>query len=112
MINVLLFVIAVIIFAISFPISIIYIAVDAIVGLLGRMALSIDLAGNVLLSEPFNDFIITNDGYKFGNRKETISSALGKNQRDGTLTALGENLCNLLDWLDPEHCKKSIDEKV
>lgn len=47
-------------------------------------------------------------GYHFGNFGETISSALGKNQRDKTLSWFGEFICFILDTLDKNHCKKSI----
>lgn len=47
-----------------------------------ELALTIDRIGNVVCRDPFNDLLRHNDGYRFGKRKETISSALGKNQRD------------------------------
>ncbi len=50
------------------------------------------------------------DCYKFGNVNETISSVLGKNQRDKTLSWFGIFICFILDKLDKEHCKKSIVE--
>ena len=48
--------------------------------------------------------------YKFGNVNETISSALGKNQRNNTLSRLGKIIVFILDKIDREHCKKSITE--
>lgn len=56
--------------------------------------------------------IIETTPYKFGNVNETISSALGKNQRDGTLSRFGKFICFVLDKLDKNHCKKSINELV
>ena len=50
--------------------------------------------------------------YKFGNVNETISSALGKNQRDGTLSWFGKFIAFVLDKIDKDHCKKSINENV
>ena len=50
-----------------------------------------------------------NNGYAFGNPNETISSALGKNQRDGTLSWFGKVICKILDTIDKNHCEKSID---
>ena len=47
---------------------------------------------------------------RFGNFEETISSALGKNQRNGTLTRTGRVLVWILDMIEKEHCKKSIKE--
>lgn len=46
--------------------------------------------------------------YQFGDFRETISSVLGKNQRDGTLSKKGEILVSILDFIDKDHCKKSI----
>ena len=76
------------------------------------IATSIDTSGNVVCVDLFNIILITKNGYKFGNRKETISSALGKNQRDGTLSIAGTALCEILDLIDPNHCQKSIDNLI
>ena len=54
--------------------------------------------------------LITKDGYKFGNSNETISSTLGKNERDNTLSQIGKALVWLLDKIDKDHCKKAIVE--
>ena len=112
MIRIALFFVAVILFILCLPVAIFYLVFDTVASLFFRIAVVIDMGGNVLGEEIFNDFLITKDGYKFGNRKETISSVLGKNQRDGTLTALGNGLCKLLDIIDKDHCKKSIDNMV
>lgn len=50
------------------------------------------------------------ESYKFGDIRETISSALGKNEREGTLTLFGKSVCNILNFLDKNHCQKSIKE--
>lgn len=76
------------------------------------IATSIDASGNVVCVDLFNITLIKKNGYKFGNRKETISSALGKNQRDATLTIAGTALCAILDFIDPNHCQKSIDNLI
>ena len=76
------------------------------------IATSIDASGNVVGKELFNLALKKKRGYAFGKRKETISSALGKNQRDGTLTKLGKALAFVLDKIDTNHCLKSIDELV
>ena len=52
--------------------------------------------------------LLTKDGYKFGDYRETISSALGKNKLKNTLTKTGKALCAILDFLDKDHCIKSI----
>lgn len=75
-------------------------------------AISIDKFANREFRATWNKFLITKQGYKFGNELETISSALGKNQRDKTLTKIGRILCSILDTIDKEHCKKSINNNI
>lgn len=112
MIKIALFLIAFLMFILSLPIAIFYVIFDGVSNLLFRVAVVIDMTGNVLGEEIFNDLLIKENGYKFGNRKETISSVLGKNQRDNTLSGVGVTLCNILDTIDKNHCMKSIDEMV
>ena len=61
------------------------------------------------MSKLFNDILITRDGYLFGDDRETISSVLGKNQITHTLTVFGKLLCKVLDSIDKNHCRKSIE---
>lgn len=75
-----------------------------------RTAREIDLFANVVGAEFWNAVFITDGGYKFGNPKETISSVLGKNQRDKTLTLLGDALRWVLDRIDEDHCLNSIND--
>tara|TARA_Y100001980_G_C14366904_1_gene173050 strand:+ start:311 stop:700 length:390 start_codon:yes stop_codon:yes gene_type:complete len=77
-----------------------------------RTAREIDLFANVVGAEFWNSVFITNGGYKFGNPKETISSVLGKNQRDKTLTLLGDALRWILDRIDEDHCLNSINDEA
>jgi 8-oxo-dGTP diphosphatase len=76
------------------------------------IATSIDASGNVVCKDLFNLILIKKGGYAFGNRKETISSALGKNQRDNMLTGAGKAIAFVLDKIDKDHCLKSIDSLV
>ena len=76
------------------------------------IATSIDASGNVVCKDLFNLILIKKGGYDFGKRKETISSVLGKNQRDDTLTNTGKGVAFVLDKIDPNHCLKSIDSLV
>ena len=64
--------------------------------------------GNREFRATWNRFLITEDGYKFGDSRETISSVLGKNKIAGTLTKTGKILCCILDSIDHNHCIKSI----
>ena len=71
-------------------------------------AVNLDRFGNSEFRTLFNLTLRKKEGYKFGNMEETISSALGKNQQNGTLTRTGKALVWILDLLDRNHCKKSI----
>ena len=77
-----------------------------------RTAREIDLFANVVGAEFWNAVFIIDGGYKFGNPKETISSVLGKNQRDKTLSLAGDLLRWILDLIDDNHCLNSINDDV
>lgn len=77
-------------------------------GFFKQSALDLDRYGNRTLRTLWNHAIITKDGYQFGNEKETISSALGKNQLKNTTTFLGKVLIWILDKIEKGHCIKSI----
>lgn len=73
------------------------------------IAIGLDQIGNSVCRDMLNATLIHQyESYKFGRINETISSVLGKNQRQGTLSGLGEIIVAMLDWLDPGHCEKSI----
>jgi hypothetical protein len=74
-----------------------------------QTATDIDRFGNRNF-RTFLNLTLQKNGYEFGDVGETISSALGKNQRDGTLTKTGKLICKILDSLDKNHCQKSIKE--
>lgn len=73
-------------------------------------AVNIDRFGNREFRTLFNSTLKTKEGYEFGDFRETISSVLGKNQRDQTLSRTGRILVKILDTIDKDHCKKSIME--
>ena len=73
-------------------------------------AVNLDRFGNSEFRTLFNLTLKKKEGYKFGNMEETISSALGKNQQNGTLTRTGRVLVWILDTIEKEHCRKSIKE--
>ncbi|QLG46168.1 NUDIX hydrolase [Costertonia aggregata] len=74
-----------------------------------KVAISIDQLGNVMMMHLLNVLWIKKGGYKFGNRDETISSALGRNKVLGTLTGFGKAIDKILDVIDPNHSLNSID---
>ena len=71
-------------------------------------AVNIDKFGNREFRKLWNLTLRKSNGYKFGNVEETISSALGKNERDGTLSTAGKSLVWILDKIDKNHSLKSI----
>lgn len=77
-------------------------------GIFRSVAIWIDQIGNSVCRDLFNRCLITTGGYKFGKVQETISSVLGKNQETWTLTCLWAIIVKLLDALDKDHCKDSI----
>lgn len=77
-----------------------------------RIAISIDQLGNVIMQHVLNTLWIKRSGYKFGNRDETISSALGRNKKLGSLTLFGKLIDKILDVIDPDHSLDSIDYYV
>ena len=75
-------------------------------------AISLDKYANRELRTLWNATLKLESGYAFGNVNETISSVLGKNQRDNTLSRVGRWLAAFLDFLDKDHCLKSINLNV
>ena len=77
-----------------------------------RTARAIDVFANVNGAEFFDAIFIRDGGYKFGNPKETISSVIGKNQRDNTLSIAGQILRWMLDRIEQDHCLNSINSQA
>ena len=119
-IGVLLFFISILLLVITGPLGFIYGLFHALFtrgfsGLSGytlKIAISIDQLGNVIMQHLLNLLWIRDGGYKFGNRDETISSALGRNKLMGTLTPFGKGIDYILDLIDPNHSLNSIDYYV
>lgn len=111
--NVLLFIAAIILL---FTFSTVSIAAAIILILRGKTssnyffesALQIDILGNILCQYILNKLFVENNGYQFGRRNETISSVLGKNQRDNTLRWFGKLIVLILDLFEKDHCLISI----
>ena len=74
-------------------------------------AITIDKLANREFRSLWNKTLKNENGYLFGFENETISSALGKNQRDKTLTKTGKVLVCILDTIDNNHCLKSINNQ-
>ena len=62
---------------------------------------------NVKYHLMLNSMLIAQNGYQFGVEGESISSALGKNLIQGTLTPLGQSIATLLNVFEDNHVIKS-----
>ena len=72
-------------------------------------AIATDQHANTYLAKLFNDIMIKPGGHKFGNPDETISSVLGKNLQKNNLSFIGKCLNFILDQIDSNHSIKSIE---
>lgn len=81
-----------------------------------KSAMNIDIFANSEFKTLFNrNFLTPQSKHHFGHREETISSVLGKNYRDKTLSKKGEKLRKLVDGVDksvPNHCEYWINDKI
>lgn len=117
LIGVLLFIISLILLVITGPVGFLYGVFHSLIkgGISGlgeyllKIAVSIDQLGNVMMQHLLNLLWIRKRGYPFGNRDETISSALGRNKKLGMLTGFGKGIDKFLDTIDPNHSLNSID---
>lgn len=79
-------------------------------GFFRSSAYDIDCFGNHNFRSVLNLFLKNKEGYEFGDKRESISSVLGKNKRDKTLSITGKVVAFILDLFDKNHCIKSIKE--
>lgn len=73
-----------------------------------QVALTIDQSGNVVCAPLFNGILLKRGGHPFGDEDETISSAVGRNKKKGTLTWLGRLFDKFLSLFEKNHSLKSI----
>ena len=119
-IGLLLFCISIVLMLVTGPLGFIYgifhtlftRGVSGIGEFLLKMAISVDQLGNVIMQHLLNLLWVKKGGYMFGNRDETISSALGKNKQNDTLTGFGKAIDKILDIIDADHSLNSIDYYV
>lgn len=105
MLGLILFIIA---YVLYFPLTLINFLLVRNKGYFRDSALTLDKLANREFRTLWNKVLKTEIGYKFGAENETISSALGKNQKDNTLSKIGKILVCILDIIENNHCLKSI----
>jgi hypothetical protein len=80
---------------------------------LGKIAAMMTVVTTNMIKQYFWNILISIDQFfnavLFGNPDETLSSRMGKNVREGKCKGC-YFICRILHRLDPEHCKKSIEE--
>lgn len=116
--SILLFLIALILLTTTAPIGFIYTIIRQLIVnkvktlslYFTEIALVLDEAGNVVMQHILNDFLLIKkrDTYYFGNKKETISSVIGKNYMTETLSPIGLALNSFLNFIDKGHSLNSI----
>jgi hypothetical protein len=116
--SILLFLIALLLLTTTAPIGFIYTIIRQLIVnkvktlslYFTEIALVLDEAGNVIMQHILNDFLLIKkrDTYYFGNKKETISSVIGKNYMTETLSPLGIALNSFLNFIDKGHSLNSI----
>ena len=75
------------------------------------LAVAKDQYGNTLGKYVFNFIFIKKESkHLFGNNDETISSVIGKNKKENTLTVTGKIFDQTLNLFDKNHSIKSIDD--
>lgn len=116
-VGLILVIIAVVLFIVLLPLGLFVAIADSLTSrsiyplsrVLLMTAVGIDVAGNGWCASLFNAILIRPwSKHKFGVHIETISSVLGKNKLEGTLTILGKDIDAILDFFDPNHSIKSI----
>tara|TARA_Y100000310_G_C20661316_1_gene804969 strand:+ start:873 stop:1250 length:378 start_codon:yes stop_codon:yes gene_type:complete len=118
--EIIILVVSLIMLIIILPIVCVYMVLKRLINGNGKMikvwswkvSRAIDVFANIHGSEIFNDLLIKKGGYKFGNPQETISSVLGKNQVEETLTILGNIIRAMLDIIEYGHCILSINNEL
>lgn len=113
--NLLLSIIAVVLFILIEPLNFIFVVIikrHKASGYFRSLAVGIDRFGNYQFRTLFNAVLRTENGYEFGNFNETISSALGKNELNNTLSTTGKFLVKILNAIDENHCINSINNNV
>lgn len=129
-VSLLLFLIAVILFALLCPLGLLWTALIIIFGLftlskqgikykfnqfvlyisqiLFSFGFSLDNMGCVILAPFMNRYFIKSDKYSFGSVKHTISLVIAYCYLEGTLLSAGMYLYKILEYVDAGHSSRAI----
>lgn len=109
----LLFLVAICVFILLAPLGVIYVLLfkrKQLHSYWWDSAITTNQAGNVINGPLFNLLLITrNSVHKFGNPDEMVSSVLGKNKREKTLTWTGMFFAWVLNRIDKNHVERAIE---
>lgn len=108
--NILLIIVARLLYLVLYPLSFGYVVFvkekfqwKRLFGYWKTEAINLDRYGNYAYRSLFNRFLRNEGGYEFGNFNETISTALQRNYELGTLSKIGIRLYKLIDRIDKGH---------
>jgi hypothetical protein len=111
--NLLLLVIAIILFIVIGSLGFVYSIIVKILRTSSvyfwQIALAIDELGNTVCQDLFNDTMRAKGGHRFGNSNETVSHVLGKLKAEGKLLPLGKFLAWILNKIDKYHVEKAAE---
>ena len=91
--------------AVAIPVGIVYSVIETTWGSVYAFFRGMSKIVSICASKLLNKFLIESSGFKFGTY--SISAVLGVNQRKNKLKPLGVWLSNLLDSIEPNHCRKA-----
>lgn len=113
LINLLLFLFAIIAFVILSPIGVTYhfIHGGSVKGYLISTATTIDKVAGWEFRSLWNEILIKGiDKQEFNDIRFTMSYFLGVNKERNTLTRFGKLICYILNWLDENHVEKAVEQ--
>ena len=91
--------------AVAIPTGIVYSVLETIWSVIYAFFRGVSKVVSICASKLLNKLLIESSGFKFGTY--SVSAVLGVNQRKNKLSHIGAWLSNLLDSIEPNHCKKA-----
>jgi len=112
MINLVLLLLAILLFlifgTIGFVYSIVWRMMRSASVYFWQIAIAIDELGNTLCQDLFNNTMRAEGGHKFGNSDETVSYVLGKLKKEDKLLPVGKALAWILNKIDENHVEDAV----